>query len=98
MGDVALQEKAQTRGARGPTSKARVSRKCGQCAYTGCKIAKPKRPQLRCGACGGGSGRYYHLPCFFATHRCVRDVRGTVARARGEVGATRGITAAVRAP
>eukprot|EP00966_Prymnesium_polylepis_P223039 5159156-Prymnesium_polylepis.1 len=28
------QVKAQTRGARGPASKKRVSRKCGQCAYS----------------------------------------------------------------
>ena len=40
-------------------------------AYKDCKISKPKRVQLRCNACGGGKGRYYHWPCFFATHQVV---------------------------
>ena len=41
----------------------------GKCNYANCDIDVPLQPQLRCGACNGGKGAYYHLPCFFATHR-----------------------------
>ena len=52
------------------TKKSAMSKtKKGECAFAGCDIEKPKRPQLRCGACRGGEGAYYHLPCFFACHR-----------------------------
>ena len=70
MGQVARDLKEQQRGSRGPAKTKRVSTCKGVCAYAGCKIKKPKRPQLRCGACGGGGGAFYHLPCFFAVHRC----------------------------
>ena len=45
----------------------------GVCNHDGCEgKAKgwSKRPQLRCCACKDGKGAYYHLACFFATHRC----------------------------
>ena len=47
--------------------------KRGKCAYKDCGIDKPARAQHRCGSCCDGRGAYYmyHLPCFFATHRCV---------------------------
>ena len=73
MGQVARDLRAKASGSRGPKSKARLKVQCGKCAYAGCKIAKPKRSQLRCGACGGGAGRFYHLRCFFASHRCHRE-------------------------
>ena len=44
----------------------------GECAYPECTIAKPKRPQTRCMQCTnrkGMQGAYYHLECFFATHK-----------------------------
>ena len=66
------------------TKKGRAGRKTrksipnGTCAYDGCPKAKgiakakswAKRPQTRCQACHKGRGAYYHMPCFFATHRC----------------------------
>ena len=34
-----------------------------------CQEKKPTS-QLRCGACNSGEGAWWHVPCFFATHRC----------------------------
>ena len=51
----------------------------GICNYDGCDQAPARgghaavRPQLRCGSCKDGEGAYYHIPCFFATHRCVHN-------------------------
>ncbi len=39
-----------------------------KCSYAECKITKPKLGRYFCGACRGGKGRYYHLPCFNETH------------------------------
>ena len=48
-------------------------RKCipnGACYYEGCQ-EDTKTTQLRCGSCKDGKGAFFHLPCFFATHRCT---------------------------
>ena len=55
----------------------RVEVKRGVCAYEGCPLLcgepslLPKRSPYRCGSCAAGAGAYYHLPCFFACHRCL---------------------------
>lgn len=48
--------------------------KKGACAYKDCERpeGEPKRPQHRCGSCNDGHGAYYHLPCFFKVHRCLK--------------------------
>ena len=51
----------------GPKKRKRIPN--GECYYSGCK-EDTKTTQLRCGSCRDGKGAYYHLPCFFATHRC----------------------------
>ena len=45
----------------------------GTCFYTDCPGVDgglKKTTQLRCTSCKDGKGAYYHLPCFFRTHRC----------------------------
>ena len=48
----------------------------GACAFDECPIrlgeatSLSKTTQLRCAACKGGKGAFFHLPCFFASHRC----------------------------
>ena len=73
MGIVALKQKAKARGSRGYASKQRAPRQKGVCGLHGCKITKPKRPQLRCCACNNGRGAYYHMECFFKVHRCCKE-------------------------
>ena len=53
--------------------KKRVFAKMGVCRFKDCPGPDKgwaKRPTLRCGPCNKGKGAYYHLPCFFRTHRC----------------------------
>ena len=57
----------------GPKARKRIPN--GPCQWSlarnGCKCEQDtKTTQLRCGACNGGKGAFWHLPCFFATHRC----------------------------
>ena len=57
----------------GPKARKRIPN--GPCAWSlarnGCQCEQDtKTTQLRCGACNGGKGAFWHLPCFFATHRC----------------------------
>ena len=74
MGAVARKLDMQAKQARKKTKPASV--KVGQCGYAGCGISKPARPQLRCGSCKDGKGAYYHMECFFATHRCYEGSCG----------------------
>lgn len=51
--------------------------KTATCKYDNCPhkyaISKYVRAgKIRCGACGGGKGWFYHLPCFVACHRITR--------------------------
>ena len=78
---LALYEQDAAGGSHGPrkqtvsltTHVSRVSPQKGVCAYSQCQIVKPKRPQNRCFACRDGRGAYYHLQCFFAVHRCLKE-------------------------
>ena len=53
--------------------KKRVCYQRGKCMHEGC--TKKARAKFRCPACGEGKGAFYHLPCFFKTHRCCRGSR-----------------------
>ena len=79
MGYVTRMEGFRTKAAlEGPKARKRVPN--GRCNYSLCpKKVDPQsakgrelaaEPQLRCGSCKDGHGAYYHLPCFFACHRC----------------------------
>lgn len=78
MGMVAREETAKRRGPCRKTSKLSIHK--GKCAYVCCPRAQdnyigplPVRPQLFCQSCNDGKGSYFHLKCFFAVHRCVRE-------------------------
>ena len=49
----------------------------GKCSYAECPVRKKKKTalnpttQLRCMSCKDGKGAWYHVPCFFACHRCT---------------------------
>ena len=60
-------KKRAKKAPKGP--KARKSIPNGPCHYAGCQ-EDTKTSQLRCNACKGGKGAFYHLPCFHASHRC----------------------------
>ena len=73
MGDVVRSLGFRTKKApEGPKKRKHVPN--GVCNFDGCPgeaMGWAKRPQLRCGGCKGGHGAFYHLPCFFQTHRCL---------------------------
>lgn len=67
---------------KGPSRSAdRLGIQRGVCAYAECprnvernyKGTLPARSTYRCQSCNNGNGSYYHLPCFFAVHRCVHE-------------------------
>ena len=60
-----------TKAPQGPKKRKRIPN--GTCNYADCPGVEgglKKTTQLRCGACKDGKGAFYHLPCFFACHRC----------------------------
>ena len=69
MGDVVRSMGYRTRAAHeGPKKRRRIPN--GKCFYgDDCRCAQ-RTSQLHCRACNEGKGAYWHLPCFFATHRC----------------------------
>ena len=53
--------------------------KLGVCAYRDCPglcggpmARNARRTKFFCGACNGGKGAFYHLPCFNACHRITK--------------------------
>lgn len=66
------------RGPRRKTSSLPIHK--GVCGFQDCPVlsrnyvgALVQRPTTYCQSCLGGKGSYYHLPCFFKVHRCMRD-------------------------
>ena len=68
MGDVTRAMGFRTKQAHeGPKKRKGIPH--GKCHYVNCPTPA-KSSQKRCQSCKGGTGAYYHLPCFFATHKC----------------------------
>ena len=80
MGRLARASQAEKEAAkRGPKSKSNtLTVQKGKCAYDRCPAnvlgysgPLAARSSFRCNACLGGTGSYYHLPCFFECHSCA---------------------------
>ena len=72
MGDIGRAAVKRKQGLQKKTIHKKARRCKGSCNYGDCPTPS-KTSQLRCMACNGGKGAYYHLDCFFDTHHCFCD-------------------------